>query len=146
MAKVKTYWDEIKNEEFFLHGGNWGWEIHFRFETTQTYNRKTGERKTSKTLKPQWPFGDYGSDRKVPREEKALCKKEVMLKHKQRKMLAQASRNQEEFRDLYSRISRISEEEWNEIVATGLKGFDLGNYIRQSRYTEREANALFYNM
>jgi hypothetical protein len=141
MAKVKTYWDEIKNDEFFLYGGNWGWEIHFEFVEDWRYNPKTGGRKEVRSLKPQWPFG-YGSE-KVPREEKALCKKEVMQQYKQRKMLAQASRNQEECRDLHRRISK---ENWEDIVATGLRGFDLGSYIRSKYLTEREAYALFYNM
>jgi hypothetical protein len=141
MAKVKTYWDEIKNDEFFLYGGNWGWEIHFRFENVGRWDPKTGEHKYTKSLQPQWPFG-YGSE-KVPREEKALCKKEVMQQYKQRKMLAQASRNKEEYRDLHSRINN---ERWEDIVATGLKGFNLGQYIRSKYLTEREAYALFYNM
>jgi hypothetical protein len=141
MAKVKTYWDEIKNEEFFLYGGNWGWEIHFRFVEDWRYNPETNESKKVRSLKPQWPFG-YGSE-KVPREEKALCKKEVMQKYKQRKMLAQASRNQEECRDLHR---RISEENWDAIVATGLKGFDLGKYIREKYLTDSEAYTLFWRM
>lgn len=141
MKKVKTYWDEIKNEEFFLYGGNWGWEIHFRFVETWDWDRKTGERKSKKSLQPQWPFG-YGSE-KVPREEKALCKKEVMQKYKQRKMLAQASRNIKEYGDLHARINK---ENWEDIVETGFKGINLGNYIRSKYLTEREAYALFYNM
>jgi hypothetical protein len=141
MKKVKTYWDEIKNEEFFLYGGNWGWEIHFRFENVGRYNPKTNEHKYVKSLQPQWPFR-YGSE-KVPKEEKALCKKEVMQQYKQRKMLAQASRNLEEYRDLHARINK---ERWEDIVATGFKGINLGNYIRSKYLTEREGYALFYNM
>lgn len=140
--KVKTFWDEIKNEEFHLYGGNWGWEVHFRFEETTTFNRKTGEFKTRKSLKPQWPYFGNGSE-KVPREEKALCKKEVMQKYKQRKMLAQASRNEEEYRDLYKRINN---ENWEDIVATGIKGLNLGQYIRERYLTYQEAHSLFYRM
>jgi len=143
MAKVKTYWDEIKNEESYYYGGKQGFEVPLKWVETRRYDSKTRTTKRGKSLQFQWPFGCGDG---VPASEKALVRKEVTAARKKEKMLAQASRNQEEFRDLYNRISRISEDEWNEIVATGLKGFDLGNYIRQSRYTEREANALFYNM
>jgi hypothetical protein len=140
MAKVKTYWDEIKNEEFFLYGGNQGWEVHFRFVENWRYNPKTNESKKIRSLQPQWPFG-YGDG--VPRGERTLCKKEVMQKYKQRKMLAQASRNSEEYRDLHN---RINDENWEDIVATGLKGFNLGQYIREKYLTDSEAHTLFWRM
>ncbi len=140
MAKNKTLWDTIKNDEFFLYGGKQGWEVHFRFEVVGSFNRATGEYKRRKVLQPQWPFG-YGDG--VSREEKALCRKEVMQKHKQRKMLAQASRNETEYRDLHS---RINSERWEDIVATGLTGFDLANYIRVTYLTDDEVHALFWRM
>jgi len=140
--KIKTYWDEIKNDEFSLSGGNWGWEVCFRFEETNTFDRKTGEFKEGKTLKPHWPSFNSGGE-KVPREEKSLCRKEVMQKYKQRKMLAQASRNLEEYRDLKRRVSK---ENWEDIVSTGIKGLDLGRYIRGKYLTDQEAHSLFYRM
>jgi len=138
MAKVKTYWDEIKNEEFFLYGGNQGWEVHFKFENVGYWDRNSGEYKYKKSIQPQWPFFEG-----VPREERALCRKEVMQKAKQRKILAQASRNLEEYRDLNARINR---ECWDDIVATGMKGFDLGKYIREKYLTDSEAHTLFWRM
>jgi hypothetical protein len=140
MAKVKSYWDEIKNDEFFLYGGNQGWEVHFRWTETSLFDRKTGEFKRRKTIQPQWPFG-YGD--RIPRGERTLCKKEVMQKYKQRKILAQASRNSEEYRDLHA---RINDERWEDILATGLKGFNLGQYIREKYLTDSEAHALFWRM
>jgi len=140
MAKVKTYWDEIKDQEVFYYGGNRGWEVHFRFIETREWDRKTGDCKVKKSLQPQWPWGYQD---KVERSEKSLCRNEVMRQHKQRKMLAQASRNQDEYRDLHSRINK---ERWEDIVATELKGINLGNYIRSKYLTEREGYALFYNM
>jgi len=140
MAKVKTYWDEIKDQETFYYGGNRGWEIHLRWENTYTWDRKTGENKVGRRLQFQFPFcpGDG-----VPAAEKALVRKEVTTARKKEKMLAQASRNREEFRDLYA---RISDENWDEIVATGLKGFDLGKYIRERYLTHNESYSLFYRM
>jgi hypothetical protein len=72
-----------------------------------------------------------------------LCRKEVTTARKKEKILAQASRNQEEFRDLYA---RVSDENWDAIVATGLKGFDLGQYIREKYLTDSEAYTLFWRM
>jgi hypothetical protein len=140
MAKNKTFWDEIKNDGFWLYGGTQGWEVHFTLEETVTIDHKTGKSKRKKSLQPQWPFG-YGDG--VSREEKALCRKEVMQKHKQRKMLAQASRNEAEYRDLHL---RVDSERWENILATGITGLALGNYIRATYLTEREGYALFWNM
>jgi hypothetical protein len=143
MKKVKTYWDEIKHEESFYYGGTQGWEIHLRWKETLTWNPKTHEYKEGKSLQFDFPFraGDG-----VPGAEKSLVRKEVTFKRKREKLLAQASRDRAEFDDLYSRVSRVSAEEWNEIIESGLKGFDLGTYIRSKHYTEREAYALFWNM
>jgi hypothetical protein len=140
MAKVKTYWDEIKNDEFFLYGGSQGWEVHFRRVKVGHWDKKSGEHKYKESIQPQWPFS-YGE--KLPKGEKALCKKEVMQKYKQRKMLAQASRNYGEYRDLHNRINN---ENWEDIVATGLKGFNLGQYIREKYLTDSEAHTLFWRM
>lgn len=138
MEKVKTYWDEIKNEEFHLYGGNQGWEVLFRFTEIGYWDRKSGEYKYKKSIQPQWP-GFSGASR----EERALCRKEVMQKYKQRKILAQASRNYEEYRDLHYRINN---ERWEDILATGLKGFNLGKYIREKYLTDSEAHTLFWRM
>lgn len=143
MAKVKTYWDEIKNDEVFFYGGNQGWEVHVRWETYRDWNRKTGESVVRRRLTPQWPFG-YGDG--VSREEKALCRKDVNLQIKKRRILAQASRNQTEYRDLMGRVYGMEESEFNKIIQTGLKGFELGNYICHNYLTDSEAHALFWRM
>ena len=140
MAKVKTYWDEIKNEESYYYGGKQGFEVPLKWVETYHYDDKTHTSKRGKSLQFQWPFG-YGDG--VPASEKALVRKEVKAKRKKEKMLAQASRNQEEFRDLYA---RVTDENWDEIVATGLKGFDLGQYVREQHLTHSEAHSLFWRM
>lgn len=140
MAKVKTYWDEIKNEESYYYGGKQGFEVPLRWTATCRYDSKTGKDIKGRSLQFQWPFG-WGDG--VPASEKALVRKEVKLKRKKEKMLAQASRDREEFRDLYSRIDDVN---FDEIVATGLKGFDLGQYIRERYLTRSEAHSLFYRM
>ena len=53
MAKVKTYWDTIKNNETFYHGGSRGWEVHLRKYTHYMWDRKTGtEKKVEKLVVP----------------------------------------------------------------------------------------------
>jgi len=140
MAKVKTYWDEIKDQESHYYGGKQGFEVPLRWVETRRYDSKTRTTKRGKSLQFQFPF--YSGDG-VPAAEKALVRKEVTAARKKEKMLAQASHNQEEFRDLYA---RVTDKNWDEIVATGLKGFALRSYITSKYLTNREANALFYNM
>ena len=140
MAKVKTYWDEIKNLESHYYGGKQGFEVPLRWTATCRYDSKTGKNIKGRSLQFQWPFS-YGDG--VPASEKALVRKEVKLARKKEKMLAQASRNQEEFRDLYH---RVYDKNFEEIVATGLKGFALGQYIREKYLTRSEAHSLFYRM
>ena len=128
MTKIKTYWDEIKNHPSRFSGGKQGWEV----------------------IRERCPYSNkmififpFSSGDGVSREEKALCRKDVKKQFELIKTLAQASRNREEYRDLYN---RVSDENWNEIVATGLKGFDLGKYISERYLTQDQAYTLFYRM
>lgn len=70
MARVKTYWDEIKDKETFYTGN--GWEIHMKQTEVYTFNNKTCTYKQSKRLEFCWPFrtGDG-----VKREERVKAKK-----------------------------------------------------------------------
>ena len=143
MAKVKTYWDEIKNDETHFSGGTQGWEVRLLWEDDWKYDRKTGEDVKVRKLKLQFPFGPGDG---VPREEKKQCREEVMLKKRLRRKLAMASRNRDEYGDLQSRVRRCSKEEKNMILNSKLKKFDLGEFIRNKYLTDREAHSLFYYM
>ncbi len=138
MAKVKTYWDTIKNNETFYHGGKRGWEVHLRKETHYMWDIKTGIEKKVEKMEFQWPYFDG-----VPRAERAECRKDILEQRKKERILAQASRNREEYRDL---VNRVNSENWNDIVATGITGFSLGQYIREKYLTHDEAYSLFYRM
>ena len=138
MAKVKTYWDTIKNDETFYHGGSRGWEVHLTRENWIEYNHKTGTSKPVSRLVWQWPF--FGG---VPRAERAACRKDILEQRKKARILGQASRDREEYHDLYA---RVDSENWNDILKTGITGFALGNYIRQKYLTHNEAYSLFYRM
>jgi hypothetical protein len=138
MAKEKNYWDTIKNNETFYHGGKRGWEVHLRKETWTEYDYKKGAEKKVTRLQFQWPYFDG-----VPRAERAECRKDILEQRKKERILAQASRDREEYRDL---CARVDSENWNEIVKTGITGFPLGNYIRHNFLTHSEAHSLFYRM
>ena len=143
MKKVKTYWDEIKNEETSFTGGSYGWEVRLVWEEKWRWDSKKGCSVKSKALELQWPFG-YGQ--KLPKGEKAQTRKDVLRAKKLRKVLAQSSRNRSEYDDLRQRMYRLPEEQVDDILTKGYVGFDLGDYIRHNHYTSREAHALFYNM
>jgi hypothetical protein len=138
MAKEKNYWDTIKNNETFYHGGKRGWEVHLRKETWTEYNHKKGTEKKVTRLQFQWPYFDG-----VPRAERAECRKDILEQRKKERILAQASRDREEYRDL---VNRVNSENWDAIVATGIRGFELGKYIREKYLTHNEAYSLFYRM
>jgi hypothetical protein len=140
MTKVKTYWDDIKDKETFYSGGSQGWEVHLKYTNVYTYNSKTHVTKESKRLQFHFPFSTGDG---VSREEKSLTRKEVTFKRKKEKLLAQASRNREEYRDL---VSRVKLENWDDIVALKMTGFTLGQYIREKYLTYNEAHSLFYRM
>ena len=140
MTKVKTYWDEIKNEESYYYGGTRGWEIPLRWVDVSKYDNKTHKTVKSRSLQFVFPFSSGDG---VSSVEKALTRKEVKLSRQKEKMLAQASRNVEEFRELRSRVYG---ESWGMIASTGLKGFDLARYIQNTFITQNEANSLFYRM
>ena len=139
MAKVKTYYDEIKGDECFFSGGRQGWEVHFRFEDVWigTYPNQ----KKAKRLRPCWPFSAGDG---VPASEKKLCRQEVLFGKKLRDTLAKASRNREEYSDLNARLCRVKQEELEALLAKGIKGFELGRYIRENYLTHSEAHWLFY--
>jgi hypothetical protein len=133
--KVKTYWDEIKNEHTYFTAGARGWEI--KYMDINITRVASNEKPTMKLI---FPFGYHDG---VPYSEKVECRKDANRQFKQYKMLAQASRDHLEFKDLFSRINN---ERWEDILDTKLKGFELGNYIRSKYLTERESYALFWNM
>ena len=143
MTRVKTYWDEIKNDEVYFHGGSQGWEVKLGWVEYWKWDQKTGEQTKTKKLELQFPFG-YGDG--VKASEKSQTRKEVNFQKKQRKILAQASRNRQEFEDLNNRVYRMSNEDFNDILKSGLKGFSLGQYIREKHLTEGEAYSLFWRM
>ena len=138
MAREKNYWDTIKNDETFYHGGARGWEVHLRKETHYMWDSKTGTEKKVTKLEFKWPYFDG-----VPRAERALCRKDILAQRKKERILAQASRDREEYRDL---CARVQSEKWDEILKTGITGFPLGNYIRHNFLTYSEAHSLFYRM
>lgn len=139
MGKVKTYWDEIKKEETHFYGGERCWEVYLRYE--DRYDSRTDTTKQSLTL--QFPFSTGDG---VPREEKSLCRKEVMFQVKKRRELAKASSNHTEYRDLQSRTRDMGNAEFNDLLKRGLKGFNLRDYIIQNHLTSGEAYSLFYRM
>ena len=146
MKKVKTYWDEIKDEECHFYGGSMGWEVHLSWEVYWDYSKSrfgNGEPEKKRQLKIQWP---WSWDDKLPRGEKAQTRKDVLLQKKTRKLLAQASSNRSEFHDLNDRTYNMSPEEWDELFKLGLKGFDLRNYIQHTKLTDSEAHSLFWRM
>lgn len=143
MAKVKTYWDEIKDEETHFYGGSSGWEVHLRWVESYKWDSKKGVSVNKKRLELQWPWS-YGD--KLPKGEKAQTRKDVMLKKKIRKMLAQASPDREMYDNLCNRTAGLDHEQWGEIFNMGLKGFDLGNWIHRQYLTHGEAHSLFYHM
>lgn len=140
MAKVKTYWDEIKNKETHYYGGDMGWEVHLRYQVHHSFNIKTNEWEESRKLVWDWPFraGDG-----ISREEKSKTRKDVMFERARVKILAQASANKEEYRELMSRVGNKSEEEFYKIIGT-MRGFELRNYISQTQWTDAESFAYFW--
>jgi hypothetical protein len=134
MAKVKTYWDEIKNNETHYSGGDRGWEVHLKYE--KYYSKKEQKHK----LAFRWPFsvGDG-----VSRAEKSKCRKDVLFARFKQKTLASASANWEEYHDLCQRIGNMNEEEFREAIGN-MTGFDLRNYICNKYWTRAESFASFY--
>lgn len=131
MTKIKNYWDEIKNKETFYCGN--GWEVH--------YNSEIGN-DGKKRFYWQWPF--YTGDG-VKREDKSKCRKEVLFVRFKEKALASISTNRDEYQDLRSRVSDLSEEEFRELINnSGLKGFELRNYIQTKYWTSSESFASFW--
>ena len=144
MAKVKTYWDEIKDQETFYYGGSQGWEVHLRRQPFYIFDPKTHESKEVEKLQFEWPF--YIGDG-ISRKEKAAIRKEVTMKRKLEKILASASINRNEYQDLRSRIDTSElEQEIIKLYNDGLKGFPLRNYIQQNHLTNSEAHSLFWRM
>jgi 2-hydroxy-3-keto-5-methylthiopentenyl-1-phosphate phosphatase len=136
MAKVKTYWDEIKNNETNYYGGDRGWEVRLRRDSY--YDKKVVVEKTR--LVYQWPFsvGDG-----VPRSEKSKCRKDVLFARFKQKTLASASSNRNEYHDLCQRVGSMNEEEFREAIGN-MSGFDLRNYICNKYWTRAESFASFY--
>jgi hypothetical protein len=133
---MKTYWDEIKNEPTFYYGGDRGWEVHLRKE--EYWGGK--QSKPSNKMIFDFPFraGDG-----VPRSEKAKCRKDVLFKRFKEKTLAQASSNQEEYRDLNRRVGKMNEIEFKKMIGN-MKGFELRNYITTNHWTYEESFASFW--
>ena len=127
MAKVKTYWDEIKNRETFYSGGDRGWEIHLK--------RDDGGK-----LYFCWPFSTGDG---VPVGEKSKARKEVMFKRFRERVLASASANRQEYRDLMERVGEMNEQEFKEAIGE-MRGFELRNYICQKYWTYSESFASFW--
>jgi len=142
MAMVKTYWDVIKNQETFYSGGSQGWEVHLRYSDTHKYNHKTHEYKVVQTLQYQWPFSSGDG---VSREEKAQTRKDVTNARKIEKILASASVDQYEYRDLCKRAYGRHDEIFK-LYDEGLKGFALRNHIAFNFWTDAEAHSLFWRM
>jgi hypothetical protein len=142
MAKVKTYWDTIKNEETFYSGGSQGWEVHLRYSDTHKYNHKTHEYKVAQTLQFQWPFSTGDG---ISREEKAQVRKDVTTARKIQKILASASINQSDYQDLWKRAYGRTEE-IIKLYDDGLTGFALRNHIFFNFLTNAEAHSLFWRM
>jgi hypothetical protein len=134
MAKVKTYWDVIKNNETYYYGGDMGWEVSLRKDSY--YQKDTKKTK----LSFQWPFraGDG-----IPRAERSKCRKEVLFARFQEKTLASASANREEYYDLRRRVGHMKEEEFKEAFRN-MSGFELRNYICNKYWTESESFASFW--
>ena len=145
MAKVKTYWDEIKDDEVNFYGGSMGWEVRLMWVDCYQWNSNKRASIKKRRLELQWPWG-YGGQEKLPKGEKAQTRKDVLLQKKIRKLLAQASTNYSEYRDLNSRTHNFTDEDWGELFNLGLKGFELGNWIRRQHLTYGEAHALFWRM
>jgi hypothetical protein len=144
MKKVKTYWDEIKDQETFYYGGSQGWEVHLRRQPSYRCNPKTHECKEVETLQFTWPF--YAGDG-VSREEKSQTRKDVSRKRKLEKILASASVDRSEYLDLCKRTySETNQEAVIDLYSKGLKGFALRNHIIQHFLTDGEAYSLFYRM
>ena len=102
-----------------------------------------GEPEKKRKLVLQWP---WSWDTKLPKGEKAQTRKDVLLQKKVRKLLAHASASRSEFRELNERTYNMSQDDWDELFQTGLKGFDLRNYIQRTKLTDGEAHALFWRM
>lgn len=138
MAKVKTYWDEIKGNETFYYGN--GWEIHMKWNEVYNYNVKKNATKKSKRLEFCWPFrtGDG-----VTREERAKVRKAVMFARFRQRVLASASANREEYRNLMQRVGNMTEQEFMDAIGE-MRGFELRNYICQKYLTHDEAFATFW--
>jgi len=144
MTKAKTYWDTIKNQETFYSGGSKGWVVHLRRQTSYKYNHKTHEYREVETLQFQWPFSAGDG---ITREEKSEIRKEVTMKRKLEKILASASIDRFEYRDLCSRIDTPElKQEIIKLYDDGLKGFPLRNYIQQQYLTDSQAHSLFWRM
>lgn len=115
MAKVKTYWDEIKNNETNYYGGDYGWEIRLRKEEYYYKSEKKYR------LAFQWPFGDG-----VSRAERAKCRKDVLFARFKEKTLASASANRNEYHDLCQRVGSMNEEEFAKKQVELYKPFSEG--------------------
>jgi len=119
---VKNYWDKIKKQPTYLYGG--GWEVRYEY---------CEHRKQMIFI---WP-----SFEGIKRVEKTKIKNEVKLQLLKLKILSQASSNRDEYLDL---INRITDKEFNEILETKIRGFALGNYIRNNFLTDAQAHTLFW--
>tara|TARA_R110000751_G_scaffold28319_2_gene73916 strand:+ start:2080 stop:2520 length:441 start_codon:yes stop_codon:yes gene_type:complete len=143
--RAKTYWDEIKDEECHFYGGSMGWEVHLRWDSWTEYDCNTDQHIEKRQLRLQWPWG-YRGQEKLPKGEKAQARKDVLLKKKTRKLLAQASANYSEYQELNQRTGGMSHEDWDELFKLKLKGYDLRNYIQLNKLTDGEAYSLFWRM
>ena len=142
MKKVKTYWDEIKDQETFYCGGSQGWEVHLNRQPSYRCNPKTHECKEVETLQFAWPF--YAGDG-VSREEKSQTRKDVSRKRKLEKILASASVDRSEYLELCKRSYGRNDEIFK-LYDDGLKGFALRNHIAINFWTDAEAHSLFWRM
>jgi hypothetical protein len=134
--KVSTYWDVIKDNE--THYSSGGWEVSLR---KNCYYDHKKDREVFK-LEFVWPYWEG-----VSRKERSECRKDVLVKRKLEKILASSSRDREEYRDLNQRIDTPELiQKIFDLYKGGLKGFELGKYIREGHYTMAEANSLFYRM
>lgn len=66
-----------------------------------------------------------------------------MFQRFRQRILASASANREEFRDLMQRVGNLSEQEFMEAIGK-MRGFELRNYICQKYWTYSESFASFW--
>ena len=138
MAKAKTYWDEIKNENRYYHAGKGGWECKYVNDTYCVWNNTLQTRKEKKIMRWVWP-----SFSGLSRSERAAVKNDAKFQRYRQMHIAKMCSDREEYTNMSRRLSDVSETEFRDLVESGKMN---QSYITYHYLTNDEEYSLFYRM